>query len=138
MVSIIQPTTLIKTGIFNGDLESSVKRFNPNMEYLSVGLGNTNKYAIYDTQGDHYLLIIAQQKDKLISPTGHNTSLSITSYKDKKNIKIAKKFSNLSGIDLDLETPDWFKKNLQSMNLAFPIFEKNPEAAMKFLKMMGR
>jgi len=138
MVDIIRPTTLVKVGIFNGDLESSVKNFNSGMEPLNLGLGNTNKYAVYDSSGKPYLLIIAQQKDKEITPAGYNTSLSITSYEDKRNIKIAKKFRNLSGINLDLETPRLFKQNVQMMNLAFPIFEKNPEAAMNALRALGK
>lgn len=134
MVKIREPSTLVKTGIFNGNLEKAVKKFNPNMQYLSLGLGNTNKYGIFDVTGEPYLLIIAQQKNKIINSEGYNTSLSITSYEEERNLEIYKKFRNLSRIELNVEPPEWFRESLQLMNFTFPIFEKNPKAAMDFLK----
>ena len=134
MVSLRKPTTLVKTGIFNGDLESSVKKFNSNIEYLTLGFGNTNKYAIFDNIREPYLFIIAQQKDKIINPNNYNTSLSITSNVWEKNLQVYNEFKDFSGISLEVEPSEWFKQNLNMLNLVFPIFEKNPKVAMEVLR----
>lgn len=134
MVSLNQPQTLVKVGVFNGDLEEAVRKFNPNIESLSLGLGNTNKFAIFDTISEPYLFIIAQQKNKIINPEGYNTSLSITSNKWKTNLQVYENFKDLSEISLEIEPPEYFKQNVQIINLAFPIFEKNPNVAMSFLR----
>lgn len=131
---IKQPTTIVRTGIFNGNLEEAVKQFNPNVEYISLGLGNTDKWGVFESGEKSYLFIIARQKDKIISQYGYNTSMSITSYGDKTNEEVEKIFVEKSNIILDIEPPEWFKQSLQMMNLTFPVFEKNPELAMRFLK----
>ncbi len=133
MVYISEPTTLVKVGVFNGTLEESVKKFHPLIQPISFGLGNTNKYGIFENTEHPYLFIIAQQKQKILSPEGYNTSLSITSYNEKRNLRLAKKFRNLSGIELNIEVPEWFKQNAEVLNQAFEIFEKHPLDAMRFL-----
>jgi hypothetical protein len=130
------PRTLLKVGNYGNSLEDAVKRFSVKLEYISFGLGNTVKYARFEEDIEPYLLIVSQQKHKLLTPPGYNVILTITSYSDIRNQEVAKKFSDQTGIPLDLEVPDILKTSLrlEIMNRAFEAFEKNPKEAMSILK----
>ena len=134
MVKITEPETLTRMGVFNRDLGEAVKKFSERLVYLPAGLGNTNKYILFKEENDPYLLIASQQKDKILSPSGYNTILTITSYSDKFNQEVAGKFEKETEIKLNAQVPDSWKAFYQYMNLAFQAFEKNPKAAMIFLK----
>jgi hypothetical protein len=135
MVTIAYPKTLLKTGIFHGDLEKAVKKFNPNVEYLDKGLGNTVKYGCFENTKDPYLFIISQQKDEIVNKAGFNTCLSIISYEEKTNLKIFKEFTEASKITLNVMPPEWLLGFFMLYGpQTFLRFEENPEFAMSLLK----
>lgn len=79
--------------------------------------------------------MVSQQKDKILNPsTKHNTILTLTSYSDTINQKIADDFEKETGIDFSLPVPDWINENFEGLNLSFLVFEKHPKAAIDFLR----
>ncbi len=133
MVAINEPITLVRVGIFNGDLGEAVKKFSEKLVYLPMGLGNTNKYSFFKECEIPYWLTVCQQKDKQDTSFGYNSHLTVTSYLNKRNKEIADKFEDETGIKLDVPVPEDLNKHFQFLNIAFPILEKNPKAAMDFL-----
>lgn len=133
MVIINQPTTLVKVGIFNKDLGDAVKKFSEKLVYFPIGLGNTNKYSFFKECESPYWLTVCQQKDKQDTSFGYNSHLTVTSYSTNRNQEIADKFEDETGIKLDVSVPNGLKKHFQFLNIAFPIFEKDPKVAMSFL-----
>lgn len=128
------PQTLVRVGKYDNPLEEAVKRFREPLTSVLVGLGNTVKYAIFKEAEKPYLLMISQQKDKLLTSAGYNVMLTVTSYSDLRNQEVAKQFENETGIDLNIEVPELLKRNSEMMNLSFQVFEKNPQVAMVVLR----
>ena len=125
MTSKIKPITLLKAGIFNGDLEKAVKEFNPQIKPITGSLNdNTNKYTIYESGNNPYLLIIAQRKNKITTSNKPNTFLTITSYDETMNLVLYKKIKGCLKTELDVEPSQWSKQNFNIFNLVFPMYEK--------------
>jgi len=133
MVRLNEPITLVKVGIFNGDLAETVKKFSEKLVYFPIGFGNTNKYSFFKECENPYWLTVCQQKDKDDNSFGYNSHLTVTSCSTNRNQEIADKFEKETSIRLDVQVPSGLEKHFQFLNIAFSIFEKNPKAAMGFL-----
>ena len=129
-----RPETLARLGRYNDSLEEAVKKFTEPLSYIRQGLDNTVKYALFKKCEDPYLLIVSQQKDKLLHPIGYNIILTVTSYSPSRNHHIADHFQRETGIDLTISVPEQLNRQLADISFCFPAFEKNPEAAMNFLR----
>lgn len=130
------PETLVRVGIFNKSLEDTVKKFREPLINVKLGLGNTVKYATFNETEGPYLLMVSQQKDKLVAPLGYNVILTITSYSNLRNKELSDQFERETGINLNLEVPEQLKEQFSIMNMSFQVFEKNPKVAMGVLKGM--
>lgn len=128
------PQTLVKVGKYDSPLEVAVRNFSEQLEHISFGLGNTVKYVMFKETEEPYLLMVSQQKDRLVTPPGYNLILTVTSYSDVRNQEIAQQFSKQTGIPLDINIPEQLKKHFAMMNLTFSAFEKNPREAISILR----
>lgn len=128
------PQTLVKVGRFDDSLEDAVKSFEEQLEPVPIGLGNTIKYAIFKEAEEPYLLMVSQQKERLLTPPGYNVILTVTSYSDNRNEQVAEQFEKETNMNLNIEAPEWLKKHSEMMGLSFQVFEKNPELAMAVLR----
>ena len=131
---IKNPQTLVKVGRYDNPLEEAVRRFREPLTSVQVGLGNTIKYATFKEAEEPYLLMVSQQKNKLVTSAGYNVILTVTSYSEDRNRKIAHQFETETRISLDLEVPEQLKRHFMMMNMSFSAFEKNPGAAMAVLR----
>ena len=139
MVAIYEPETLTKIGIFDGDLESTVMKFNPKIMCMPLGSQEVIKYALYEESPEPYLLMISQQKQKLSSYIGnilHNTTLTITSDSEKLNQKIYENFEQKTGISL-LDAPEEYARLMKNIGSAFSVFKEKGLAAMIFLQKLS-
>jgi hypothetical protein len=134
MVNQNIPRTLVRVGAFNGSLEGAVRNFSEKLLPIPLGLGNTVKYGLFKEAEESYLLMVFQQKEKLLTPAGYNVMLTVTSYSDGRNQEVARQFEGETGLELNLEVPEPIKRNSEMMNMSFQVFEKNPEAAMSVLR----
>ncbi len=134
MVTTRNAQTLVRVGRDDNPLEEAVKKFREPLTNVPLGLGNTVKYATFKEAKEPYLLMVSQQKDKLVTAAGYNVMLTITSYSGSKNQQVADQFEKETGIDLSLEVPEWLKRNSAMMGMSFQVFEKNPRAAMNVLR----
>jgi len=125
--------TLVKAGLYDNPLEKAVNNFPEQLKKVSVGLGNTIKYATFKDAGEPYLLMVSQQKDKLVSPAGYNVLLTITSYSDLRNHEIADQFEKETGINLDIEVSEQLKRFYEMIGMSFKFFEKDPKKVMDIL-----
>lgn len=125
--------TLVKAGLYDNPLEKAVNNFPEQLKKVSVGLGNTIKYATFKDAGEPYLLMVSQQKDKLVSPAGYNVLLTITSYSDSRNHEIADQFEKETGINLDIEVSEQLKRFYEMIGMSFKFFEKDPKKVMDIL-----
>lgn len=128
------PQTLVRVGRFDNPLEEAVRGFGESLEPVPIGLGNTVKYATFKEATEPYLLMVSQQKERLVNSAGYNVILTVTSYSDKRNQQVAEQFEKETHIDLGIEVPEWLKRNTSMMNMSFQVFEKNPQAAMAVLR----
>ena len=128
------PQTLVRVGRFDNSLEEAVRGFGESLESIPIGLGNTIKYVIFKEATKPYLLIVSQQKKRLVSSPGYNVILTVTSYSNSRNQQVAEQFEKETHIDLDVEVPEWLKRNSVIINRSFQVFEKNPQAAMNVLR----
>lgn len=129
--------TLVRVGRYDNPLEEAVKRFSEPLQPALMGLGNIVKYATFKEGADPYLLIVSQQKYSLMTTTSYNTILSVTSYSEKMNQDIAKKFEDETGMNLNMYVPEPLRIIFAMMDLSFKAFEKNPKAAMAYLTGMS-
>ena len=127
------PKTLVRVGRYDGSLEEAVKRFREPLENIPVGLGNTVKYATFKEAEEPYLLMVSQQKEKVVTAAGYNVILTVTSYSDSRNQQVADQFDRETEIELSLGVPEQLKRHFVMMNLSFRAFEENPRAAMAIL-----
>ena len=135
MVSIPQiPQTLVKIGRYDLSLEEAVKKFSEPSHSTPFGSGNTIKYATFKSCERPYLLMISQQKDKILHPAGYNIIVTATSYYSSINQEAVNQFQRETGIDLNIPVPNFLIKQSYSINLCFSAFEKDPETAMNFLR----
>jgi len=109
--------TLYRCGKEDIDLERAVKGM-PGFLKIPVGLKGTLKYAKFGDNKE-YMIMISRQTDGSLSPAGHNTSLTVTSYSDKLNREVAEEFERKLGISLDLDPPKGMENILELMNHAF-------------------
>ncbi len=128
------PKTLVRVGRFNNPLENAVKKCAEPLTYIPLGLENTVKYALFKEAEEPYLLMVSQQKDRIITAAGYNTILTISSYSDLINQRVADKFEKETEIDLSVDVPEQLKKLFALMGMSFQVFEKNPQAAMAVLR----
>jgi|SRR3989344_4404814 len=128
------PQTLVRVGRYDNPLEDAVKRFGEPLTNVPVGLGNTVKYSTFKEAQEPYLLMVSQQKDRLVTVAGYNVILIVTSYSDKRNQKVAEQFEKETQMDLSVEVPEWLKRNSTIMGMSFQVFEKNPQADMVVLR----
>lgn len=128
------PQTLVRVGRFDSSLEEAVKGFRERLEPVPIGLGNTVKYAMFKEAEESYLLMVSQQKDRLINPAGYNVILTVTSYSDRRNQQVSEQFEKETTIGLNIEVPEWLKRNSEMMGMSFQVFEKNPQGAMAVLR----
>ena len=126
--------TLVRIGRYDSSLEEAVKRFREPLTNVTVGLGNTVKYATFKEGEGSYLLMVSQQKDQLFTTLGYNVMLTVTSYSDLRNKEIAKILETEKEMNLDLSVSERLKKNCALIGLSFTVFEQNPNEAMAFLK----
>ncbi len=130
------PQTLVRLGRFDNPLEEAVKKLSEPLTNVPLGLGNTVKYATFKEATEPYLLIVSQQKDKLLAAPGHNVILTVTSYSDSRNQQVADQFENETGIDLSIGVPEQLRRLSAIIGMSFLVFEKDPRAAMQFLGMI--
>lgn len=130
----ITPQTLVRVGRFDNPLEEAVKGFKEHLEPVPFGLGNTVKYATFKEAEESYLLMVSQQKGRLVNPAGYNVILTITSYSEQRNQQVSKQFEDETGIPLTVDVPKRLKRSLSMMGMSFKVFEKNPQAAMAALR----
>ncbi len=128
------PQTLVRVGRFDNPLEEAVRSFGESLEPVPIGLGNTVKYATFKEAAEPYLLMVSQQKDRLVSPSGYNVILTVTSYSEQRSQQVAEQFERETEIDLNVDVPEWLKRNSAMMGISFQVFEKNPQAAMAVLR----
>lgn len=128
------PQTLVRVGRFDNPLEDAVKSFKEPLEPVPIGLGNTVKYATFKEAEEPYLLMVSQQKDRLVTSAGYNLILTVTSYSDSRNHQVAEQFEKETHMDLSIEVPKWLKRHLTMMGMSFQVFEKNPKGAMAVLR----
>ena len=126
--------TLTRAGKFDNQLEEAVKGFTEPLTKVQVGLGNTVKYAMFKQDAEPYLLMVSQQIDRLVNSFGYNTILTLTSYSDERNKQVAEQFEKETGINLNVKIPEQLKRHFPLMGMTFQAFEKNPKAAMEFLR----
>ena len=134
MGSIKTPQTLVRVGAFRGLLEEAIRSFSETLLPIRLGLGNTVKYGLFKEIEEPYLLIVSQQKERVLNPAGYNVILTVTSYSEKRNQEIAIQFEGETGLDLGLEVSEYLRRNFELMNGSFPVFEKNPKTAMDVLR----
>ncbi len=97
-------------------------------------MGNTVKYATFKEAEEPYLLMVSQQKDKLVTAAGYNVMLTVTSYSDSRNRQVADQFEEETGMDLSVDVPEQLRKQSALMGMSFQVFEKNPRGAMAVLR----
>lgn len=131
-----EPETLVRIGRYDSPLAVAVKKSFEKLEQTNLGLGNTVKYLTFNRENEPYLLTVAQQKNMAPdSITGHNTLLCVVSYSDKLNKDVADYFEEETGMQLNMDVPDYIKQTLKETSIeAFREFEEDPEGAMKFLR----
>ena len=67
----------------------------------------------------------------------YNILLTITSKSGELNQKIYEEFDGRTNLELK-DAPKSLRALMQNMNHIFPLFEKNPERAMLFLKKLNQ
>jgi hypothetical protein len=130
------PRTLVRVGRYDNHLEEAVARLSVPLNKVSGGLGNTVKYFTFNRTQNPYLLMVSQQKDKILSPSGYNVMLSVTSYSDLMNHEVANRFERESGIDLDVDVPEQVKRQFELLSIAYGVLKNNPGAERDFLRGM--
>jgi len=134
MVADRTPETLVRYGRYDSSLADAVGKCHQPLVPITSELGNTIQYAFFQDGREPYLLMMSQQKDRLVGPLGYNVVLTITSYSDKTNSQVADRFERETAIKLNIRVPEELKSNFTLMGLIFPLFEKNPREAMEALK----
>jgi len=130
------PQTLVRVGRHDNALEEAIRKFKEPLINIPVGLGNTVKYATFKEAEEPYLLMVSQQKDRLVNSAGYNVILTVTSYSELRNQQVAEQFERETKMDLNVEVPEWLKRNLGMMGISFQVFEKYPKAAMDVLRIV--
>jgi|SRR3989344_5067296 len=130
------PQTLVRVGRYDNPLEEAVRKFKEPLTNIPVGLGNTIKYATFKESEEPYLLIVSQQKDKLVTAAGYNVMLTVTSYSNSRNQQVANQFERETGIDLSIDVPEQIRRQSVLIGISFQVFEKHPKAAMNVLRGM--
>ena len=130
------PQTLVRVGRFDSQLEEAVRKCTEPLTNVPVGLGNTVKYATFKEAEEPYLLMVSQQKDRLVNSAGYNVILTVTSYSERRSRQVSEQFERETGINLNVEVPEWLKRNSSMMDMSFQVFEKKPQAAMAVLRGM--
>jgi len=128
------PKTLVKVGRFDGSLEDAVEKFREPLTNVKLGLGNTIKYATFRQGEEPYLLMVSQQKDRILTPAGYNVILTVTSYLDSRNKQVADQFEKETGINLNVNVMEQLIRQSQIIGMSFQLFEKDPAAAMAVLR----
>ena len=136
MVKIIQPPkTIVRVAVLDSSLEEAVKKFDSKCFPLVVGLGNTNKYASYNPEGN-YLLIVSKQIDGQLTPQGYNSILTVTSRVEETSRGVIKRFEEAAGISYTREAPQFLQDFGPIWDSALLIFEKHGDKAMDILRSM--
>src|SRR5665811_2187859 len=135
MVYLNEPITLTRVAEYQGDLEKEVGSFNFTAELLNKDLRST-EFGIYDSTKEPYLLFVSHKTDGKLTKgltEDSNLVLTITSYSDKLNKSIEKKF--IKKLNLNY-TPNWISNNMDCAGkYIFSLFEEHgEEEAMKLLK----
>lgn len=130
------PQTLVRAGRYDISLEEAVKRFREPLTSVPLGLGNTVKYATFKKAEEPYLLMVSQQKDKIVTAAGYNVMLTVTSYSDSINQLVADQFERETKIDLNIEVPEQIRRHFALMGMYLQVFEKYPKEAMDILRGM--
>lgn len=130
MVSEKPPRTLVRAGIYAGELSEAVAESSVGLREVTFSLGNVVKYVAYDSGKEPHLTIVSQQIDKKLSPGGYNTQLSVTSFSDSRNEQVANRFERETGMNFVIGSPKGLVALMQNLNFMFPIFLKGPEAAL--------
>ncbi len=128
------PKILVRLGRYDNSLEEAVKKFSEPLTSVRLGLGNTVKYATFKESEESYLLMISQQKDKIVTAVGYNVILTIISYSDLRNKQVADQFERETEIDLSVDVPEQIIELYDFMGIFFQAFEKQPKAAMGILR----
>lgn len=134
MIKATEILTYVRAARFDNPLEEAVKGFSEELTNVTTGLGNTVKYSFFKKSDEPYLLMVSQQKDRVPNAAGYNVLVTVTSFSDLLDQHIAEKFQREIGILLNISVPESIKKHFELMNLSFPVFLDNPEAAMAALK----
>jgi len=129
-----EPKTLVRVGRFDNSLETAVKGCREPLTDIHLGFGNTIKYAIFKSAEEPYLLMVSQQIDRILTPAGYNTILTVTSYSDSRNQQLADQFERETEINLNVDVPEQLRRQCAIIGISFQFFEKNPGAAMAVLK----
>jgi hypothetical protein len=126
-----KPRTLVKTAAFNGELAEALQKSLLPLRPVEFSLGNVNKFLAYEVNEQPYLLIVAQQKDKVLAPAGYNVTFSVTSYSDDRNQSLSHKFSRETGISFNITPPRSLVELISKTDIVFPLFLGDPSGVLK-------
>jgi hypothetical protein len=135
MVKMDMPKTLTKVAVLYDDLESRVKKFSKEAKPVAVGFGNTLKYGLYN-ENPPYLMMVSQQKDKILNAQGYNLILTITSDSDNLNNQIYEDFRQKTNMELR-EASESLAEMMQAVGVSFVVFKKYGQKAMDVLAGLG-
>jgi len=134
MVLFELPQTLVRLGRFDGPLEEAAGKFREPLAPILLSLGNTVQYAFFKACENPYFLMVSQSIDKMTIPPGYNTILTVTSHSDERNREVAGRFESETGLCPNLNVPGLLQSQLNDTGECFKVFEKEPYAAMRFLR----
>lgn len=119
MVNYNIPITLTRVSKIDRDLGGVVK--SSNIAFSELPAGNPlNKKYVYLNEKDKYAIMVSKNQEGVNPDHGYNFILTITSYSNEQNEKIANNFQDETGIELK-KAP----KNLEErMNLMGKIWIK--------------
>ncbi len=134
MIFFDKPRTLARIGKFDGFFGESVRRFREPIVRVLFDLGETLNYASFRKGKNPYFLMASQNIGGGAFSLGHNVVLTVTSYSDEWNERVADGFDSDTGISLSKCHPEDLRDYCNHMQACFKMLEKNPNMAREILK----
>jgi len=123
----------LSIGGFNpAPLEEVITMSTESFEHSPIGMRETLKYVTFN-QEELYLMIVSQRIGRPMHSLGYNVILSTTSYSDELNLALTRKFTEETGIRLDIQLPANMQRMMQRIELTFRVAAEHPEEAMRIL-----
>lgn len=130
----MNPITLTKVAVYNGDLAEAARSYRQECEEISWGLGNTRKFGLFE-ENPAYLLMVSQQKDKKVNEMGYNFILTITSDSGELNEERFREFMGRTRISFKPAVKS-LEDMMQNLGMTFLVFKQHGKKAMEVLKNM--